>query len=74
MTLEELQQSLLAYIQSEFQNLKNEIQADPSQTANIVLDNFERFYMYEYSGKDWVNHETLREFIKALKSLPIDKR
>lgn len=71
MTIEELAQSLYEYIDLKVEEIRQQLFYNPGAASSVELEEFESLTMEEYSGYEFIRHETLRALVKLLATLRI---
>lgn len=71
MTIEELVQDLYQYIDLKVEEIRQQLFYNPGAASSVELDEFESLVMEEYSGYEFIRHETLRALVKLLSSMQI---
>lgn len=72
MTIEELSQYLSAYIDQKVEEVKLQLFYNPNSRVAVGLSEFEDKEMKQYSGFEYLKHETMRMLVRNLAKLGVD--
>lgn len=69
MTIEELAQQLYAYIDEHMEKVKLQLFYNQLARKQVTLEKFEQMEMQQYSGFEFIKHETIRLLLRTLQGI-----